>query len=204
MNADLPIFDCWLRAEYLYDLRSHFGELERVTVFGLSSLQGRALGFHVLVHDTGAVIWRLPINALVHRETAPFIPLDHLQLWDCFSYQVHVHEFGHLSGRRCQAVLKNKKKYDGQYLFTVDWYGNNESENAGDSGHKCAHILELDCGVYAAQPNNRILWADPAVITKPFEKRPDYKTNTRIWQCEHETKWVTEDSDQMFYEVESK
>ena len=46
----------------------------------------------------------------------------------------------------------------GQYMFTLDWYGHEDAEEAGDGGHKCAHVIALDDGNFAAQPNNRIQW----------------------------------------------
>lgn len=55
VNASVPRFECFVRAEFLYDLKSHHGDLEPATVFGVSSLQVRALGFHALL-DNGHVI----------------------------------------------------------------------------------------------------------------------------------------------------
>jgi hypothetical protein len=59
--------------------------------------------------------------------------------------------------------LEKIKEYSGTYLFTVDW-GHpdanilNVEHSEIPQEHKCAHILELSNGNYAAQPNNRILW----------------------------------------------
>jgi hypothetical protein len=47
-------------------------------------------------------------------------------------------------------------------------------------------MIALDNGNFAAQPNNRIQWFDPAFIT-PFNEKPDYVTNTRVWKVERET-----------------
>ena len=52
-------------------------------------------------------------------------------------------------------------------------------EAAGDDGHKCTHILALDNGNFAAQPNNRIQWFCPAFIT-PFTDKPDYLSEAAI------------------------
>lgn len=150
LNADVPVWDCWLRQEFLYDGELSDGTCQRVTVFGVSSLQGRALGFHVMVHATGAVIWRLPIHALCARLEADALELEQCQLWDCFSYELSVTEFGHLDGRRCKVWLRGGVEAEGRYRFTVDWYGSAYAENAGDSGHKCAHVIELDDGNYVA------------------------------------------------------
>jgi hypothetical protein len=170
--------------------------VDRCCVFAVSSLAGRALGFHVML-ENGAVIWRVPICALVHKADAPPTALDVLELWDCFSYHVSVSEFAFLKERRCETVLKDRSMRRGLYLFTVDWFASKDAEEAGDGGHKCAHILKLDDGNFAAQPNNRIRWFDPAFVT-PFEKKPDYQTNTHTWKVENRD-WETDDG--MFYEV---
>lgn len=196
-NVDVPRFYCLLRREYLYDLREHHGEWERCCVFGLSSIAGRALAFHAML-DNGAVIWRLPISAFAHREDAPRTRLDVLELWDSFSYDACVHEFSFLRERRCQTVLKDRSVRPGLYQFTVDWFASPDAEDAGDGGHKCAHVLRLDDGNYAAQPNNRVQWFDPAFVT-PFESKPDYRTNTRVWKVESYSEW--EAGDGMFYDV---
>jgi hypothetical protein len=75
--------------------------------------------------------------------------------------------------------------------------GHEDAEEAGDGGHKCAHIIALDDGNFAAQPNNRIQWFCPAFVT-PFKEKPDYMTNTRVWKVERET----ETSQAYFYEAE--
>ena len=42
--------------------------------------------------------------------------------------------------------------------------------------HKCAHVLALANGNYAAQPNNRILWHVNSYTTD--DSWPDYKVQT--------------------------
>ncbi len=67
--------------------------------------------------------------------------------------------------------------------------------------HKCAHILELDNGNYAAQPNNRILWHVNSYTTD--NDWPDYKVQTTYWDAEN-SDLITEDSDNMFYDINEK
>ena len=67
--------------------------------------------------------------------------------------------------------------------------------------HKCAHILALNNGNYAAQPNNRLLWHINSFTTDT--SWPDYKVQNTYWDAEA-TKMVTEDSDKMFYQMEEK
>ena len=85
---------------------------------------------------------------------------DLLQLWNSFSYHHSVNHFSFLLGQRAKYFGKDKKLYSGEYLFTVDWC--HPDANLLDTDHseipqehKCAHVLELDNGNFAAQPNNR-------------------------------------------------
>ena len=93
--------------------------------------------------------------------------IDQLQLWNCFSYYPSVHCFGYLRVKRGKYFGKDKKNYLWSSIYlpligliqkVISWIQNilkflHE--------HKCAHILALDNGNYAAQPNNRILWDAP-------------------------------------------
>jgi hypothetical protein len=199
LNADVPEIQCFLRKEYLYNVESHHGEFVPCVIIGCSSVPGRAIGFHALT-ENGAMIWRLPISAFCHKKEAPVQELGVLELWDSFSEKVSVHLFQAIREMRVRTLLKDGEWYDGKYLFTIDWWGSSASDNPGDWGHKCAHVLQLDNGNYAAQPNNRVQWRDQAFVTDPFKEKPDYKTNQQIWKCEDGLKWKTENSDSMFYD----
>jgi hypothetical protein len=182
LNISIPRIYCFLRKEFLYDGGAHHGEHVKVCVFGAASLHGRALGFHVLT-ENGATFWRLPIHALCHRTDAGVMPLDLLQIWDCFSYDVSATCFDRLSEMRVRAYLKDRNWYPGKYLFTIDWYGSEDAEEAGEGGHKCAHVLALDNGNFAALPNNCLQWHDPAFVT-PYTEKPDFRINTHTWKVE--------------------
>ena len=132
--------------------------------------------------------------------------LDELELWNCFSYYPSVTSFDVLDGQSGKFIGKDKKWYSGAYLFTVDW-GHPES-NIVDTDHseiphehKCAHVLALENGNYAAQPNNRLIWSIPSFTVKdeiPF----DWKVQTSEWNVEDSSKWKTEDTDKYFYDIE--
>jgi hypothetical protein len=107
LNANIPYLKAWIRSEFLYDLEPHVGEVTRCYVFGVQSVQGRALGFHIMT-DQGAQVHSLPIHALVLKPDAPRLPLDHLQLWDCFDYDLNVTQYGFLSGLRCSVLLRDR------------------------------------------------------------------------------------------------
>lgn len=201
LNADVPPFDCLVRAEFCYNLESHRGEFLDATIFGLASIPGRAIGFHAWLSN-GAQVGRLPIHALCWTPEAPRRELDDLELWDCFSPQVSVTPYRALREATCYPMLKTGERLPGRYLFTIDWWGTNEAENPGESGWKCAHVIALEEGNFCALPNNRIFpWCDPATVHPP-KSPPAFRTNEHIWKCEGETKWKTSNDDRMFYGVE--
>lgn len=189
-----------MRAEYAYDLKSHHGEFLNVMIFAVDSVAGRCIGFDCLA-DNGAMFARLPISAFVHRQDAPDLPLELLQLWSCFSYSIEEHEFGALRHARCDVLLKDRKWYTGNYMTTFSWTGSAYAEQAGDGGFKRGHLIQLQNGCYCIQPGNRIRWYDPSHVTKQFPERPDYLTNNHNWFCEQTSKWATEDSERQFYET---
>ena len=213
LNANIPPIYCKIRREYLYDLREHKGETEDCVVFGLGSISGRALLFHALLSN-GAIYWRLPISAFLqrgsgntlHQREVEHQNIEDLQLWNSFSYYPSVTVFDFLKGQRGKYLGKNKKFYHGEYLFTVDWA--HPESNIVDTEHseipdqhKCAHILALDNGNFAAQPNNRILWSIPSFTTSTHW--PDYKVQTTYWNVENKD-WKTDDSNDMFYDIDAK
>ena len=209
LNSNIPPLYCSVRKEYLYDLKSHHGQSEECVVFGFASMATRAILFHALLPN-GAVYYRLPISAFfqkhLQRTEVPDMQVDELQLWNCFSYHPAVTTYSFLDGQRGKFFGKDKKMYHGEYLFTIDWA--HPESNVLDTEHseishehKCAHILALDNGNYAAQPNNRILWNIPNFTTS--NAKPDYKVQTTTWNVENKD-WKTDDSDDMFYDIEKK
>jgi hypothetical protein len=212
LNANIPPVYCKIRREYLYDLREHQGETEDCVVFGLGSISGRAILFHVTYQR--CVYWRLPISAFFKEEAAllciktkcPNIKSTSLQLWNSFSYYPSVTVFDFLVGERGKYLGKDKKFYHGHYLFTIDWASPDPNlldveHSEIPEEHKCAHILALDNGNYAAQPNNRMLWNISSYTTN--NNVPDYKVQTTEWSVENKG-WTTDETDNMFYQVEDK
>lgn len=208
MNINIPPIECYIRAEYLYNLESHHGELIEGTAFAVKSTQGNALLFNVMT-NIGAVYDKLPISALVNFEKAdaPHWPFHVLQLWDCFSYNPHVSQFMFLKNKRCMVMLKNGRKEEGIYRFTIDWDADSSNRVTTSyaeepSQHKSAHVIELLSGNFCAYPNNRILWNEPSMVAEPFEHIPDYKLNMQRYCCESHDKWATDDTDNYMYKVD--
>jgi len=210
LNANIPVVYAQIKKEYLYDLQKHHGEVCDCVIFGISSLTGRSILFHAIM-ENGAIFYRLPISAFIQRgfdrARVPEQRLDELELWNSFSYYPAVNCWDILDGQSGKYFGKDKKTYHGKYLFTID-FAHPES-NILDTEHsevphehKCAHILALENGNYAAQPNNRCIWDIPSFTVK--DDIPDWKVQTSEWNVEDIRAWRTEDTDKFFYEIEEK
>ena len=197
-----PPLYCLVRAEYLYDLRSHQGDFIPCCVVGADSVMGRAVGFDILT-EFGGLFSRLPVSALCSRKVTTSRPLDHLQLWNCLSYEMEASVIDHLAGLRVDVFMKDRTWQPGRYLWTFTWWGSGYAESAGEGGFKRGHLIALDDGHYAIQPNNRLRWHEPGSVVKPFPEKPDFLTNSHVWDCEAgATRWATEDSDAYFYNTQ--
>ena len=199
-NLNIPHFYCLLRKEHLYQGKNFVGEYEKVTVFGAQSSPDRAMLFTVML-DNGTVRSRVPINMLCTKN-CKLMPLDYLQLWDCFSINSTVISYDYLKGARAKVIFKDKSFSWGNYMMTFDWYDNSFSNDP--SQYKCLHMIELDNGNYALQPNNRIYWKHMSFTTKPFPENPDYKVDNKIFRCEDKSdRWIlTGEDDNYYYDIE--
>jgi len=182
LNVNIPVFTCLVRNEFPYNFTKGQGEFTESACFGNSSAPGRALGVHVLLPNV-AFYGRLPSLALVHSEklSQDIKDVSELQLWDCPSEHISYIEYDLLKESRCHVLLPSGQQ-NGKYMFTLDWFGNTYSESAGELGWKSCHVVKLDNGYFAAQPNNRIVWEIPA-WTK-VDKKPDYLITEKTYKCE--------------------
>jgi hypothetical protein len=143
----------------------------------------------------GAVYYRLPISAFFQkrfsRSEVPDMSVD--SNYNCGTVLVIILlllTFSFLGGQCGKFFGKDKKDYTlVPYLYSL-LTGAHPESNILDidhseipQEHKCAHILELSNGNYAAQPNNRILWNIPSYTTEV--NKPDYKVQTTYWNVEN-------------------
>jgi hypothetical protein len=206
--ANLPAVHCFVRKEFLYDFEKGQGEYEPCIWVSLKTIRGQAFRIEVYLPRYAALYDKLPLHAFVSRDQnlnpQDFLPLDTLQIWDCFSYDMTILQKAFLKNLTCKFYAKNKKLYAGQYLFTVDHASPDTniidttySEVAED--HKSFNFIELDNGQYAAQPNNRCLFLDAASNPKELTF-PDFKVCSKIYRVETNPKWSLGDSNSVTYE----
>jgi len=206
--ANTPRIRCYVRKEYLYDFESGFNEYVPCIWVSIKSMHGRAFFIEAYLPEYGALYDKLPISAYVSRtedlDAASFLPLDHLQIWDCLSYNVTVIPKTFLTGLSGKFYAKNQQWYHGTYLFTVDNCGADDQMDFGDSedseNHKSFNFLELDNGQYAAQPNNRCIFFE-AASNPPELKFPDFRVCTKEYIVEQNPKWALGNTNTVMYET---
>jgi len=205
--ANIPRIRCYIKKEYLYDFQKGFGEYVPCIWISIKSMHGRAFFIESYLPEYGALYDKLPLSAYVSRtedlDEKSFLPLDSLQIWDCLSYDITVIQKTFLVNLSGKFYAKNKKWYQGSYLFTVDNCASDERLDVGDSenseNHKSYNFLELDNGQYAAQPNNRCIFFDAASNPKEL-KFPDFKVCTKKYVVEQNPKWALGDTNTVMYE----
>ncbi len=210
LNVNTPPIECFVRSNFLQN-RVEFDE-EKDTylpcvIFGMASIPNRVPLFHFIMEDEG--LWfRMPIHAFCHKEGAPQEKLYNLVLWDCFSYYASVTVFDMLNRKPFRYLNREKEWSEGKYLFTIDWAHEDRTiPNVGYSEipgqHKCGHVIELDSGNFAIQPNNRCRAFEPSFVTKPGQNVIKRRLGTNYWTVEDTAKWVLSDDDRYDYEVET-
>ena len=202
----LPPIDVMVRKEYLYDLEKGHGEYTPGVWISIKSVQYKALYFETLLTEYGALYDKLPLSAFVWKTPHGNLPLDTLQLWDCFDYHLTVIEKPILA--RCEFFGKDKKMHGGEYMFTVDnahpdasVLNVNYSEH--DPEHKSFNIIKLDNGQVAAQPNNRVIFRDSS-LTPSKLLQPDFKVCTQNYAVEIEPKWSVGHTDDWHYKTDEE
>jgi len=187
---NIPPIKCMMREKYAYDMdTSKTGCIEGY-IHAVTSIRNKALLFMFLARN-GAMFARLPISAFCTNPTEEQ-DLGMLQLWDSLSYEIDVVQLDMIKHMSVEVFMKDKKWYPGQYLFTVDYFGSATFAETPDE-HKQAHVIKLDNGNFAIQPNNRLRWRDASICDTPFNEKPDYKVMTHEFFCENGEKWVAAD-----------
>jgi len=202
--ASIPPIEVFIRKEFLYDFTKDsknklLGENEYESAHWITtkSIPNQALYFESFLHDYGALYDKLPIHAFVWKtdiDKNNIYPLDWLQLWDCFSYNISVIKKQRLRNARCEVIMKDKSKAPGQYLFTIDSCSSDPNEldvswSETPNEHKSFNIIKLDNGQFAAQPNNRVLWKHQSQTPSIDLKTPYFKFSTKTWICENSDRW---------------
>ena len=194
MNHPIQPFKALLRRSfYTHDEKD--GEVfDKVYVFGIQSLEGCILMFHVMT-SFGMLRSRVPLSELFWKEptkeSLELKPTDKV-LWNSFStVNCEVVKYPYLEGIRAKVMMRDKKELWSNYLFTVDWFDNGFSDEPDE--YKCLHILKEDGGSLLGQPNNRIIWREPSFVCEDFPvDKKVIKVDKKLISVENESRWFDE------------
>ena len=195
----------FVRNEYMYQFKKGNGEFTEGVIVSVRCMPGQAALFQVLL-DNGVMRDKLPSHALLTEAELPDpdLPFHYLQIWNCFSYRFTLTQLSYVYDTNVDVYMKDRQWYRGNYFATINWGSsdiNTDITLAEDPlEHKSHHIILLENGQIALQPNNRVRWYEPSFVTKEFPSKPDYLVNKAWFNCEGYDKWHTEDSDAMFYD----
>ena len=209
--ANIPYIKCYVKKEYLYDLKKGYGDFEECILIAVKSMQGRSLMFEAYLPQYGACFDKFPISAFVWKtdiKKEDQLSLGQLAIWDGFSYDIHVWSKRLLKNCDIKCWIKDKGLVKGEYLFTIDSSHTdsnilNTSVSEVPSEHKQHNFGKLDNGQFFAHPNNRMLWYEQSLTPKEL-KTPDFLVSSRYYFSEQEEKWAFGDSDKYFYEEQKR
>lgn len=208
LNANIPPLECFVRSNFLQNRPHKFEYTDTYlpcVIFGVSSITSRVPLFHFIMED-GGLWWRMPIHAFCSREKVPQEELHQLVLWDCFSHNISVTKFDFMDQKVMLFYDRSRNERKGKYLFTLDW--SQSDPNVIDTGfsnvpgqHKCGHVIQLDNGNYAIQPNNRVKLFEPSFVTKWGQMVIERNLGTEYWSVENQPRWLLSDDDRYEYEI---
>lgn len=200
MNHNIKSFKCLVRLSHFTKNVKDENTYHNAYAFAIQSISSKILTFHVMT-DYGMLRSRVPLSEIFIREPLSDIPFYNKQLWDCFSENATVEIFDYLRDKKCQVVLRDGSNVWATYMFTVDWYNNQYSDEPSD--YKCGHVLVADDGYLLCQPNNRIFWKDSNWVTKEFPlDKKDIKVDTELKSVESvANRWITEDTNSFYYDI---
>lgn len=216
---NLPPQKVWVRKEYLRDLRNGHGDYVLGYWVSVKSLPGRCFYFETFLPEYGALYDKLPISAFLAwdsnsphkpRELDVDLPLEELQFWNCFSYDITLLEKNLTYTMGWEVHTKTHGSVTGDYLFTIDSFNGDRSRtdisfSETPDEHKSFNIIELQNGQYAAYPNNRCRIIDPSLSPETL-KTPDFLVSTRYFNVEYpNAKWGRlGESEEYFWETETE
>ena len=194
---NIPPVKVWVRKEYLRDLRDSAGEYVLGYWVSAKSLPGRTFYFETYLPSYGALFDKLPISAFLSwdpdhpnkpQAPTPDLPLEELQFWNCFSYDIIAIEKNLTYSMGWEVRTKTQGTLSGDYLFTIDSLGRDHtgidlSFAETPDEHKSFNVIELCNGQLAIYPNNRCRVVDISLSPEELEV-PDFLVSSRYFNVE--------------------
>ena len=195
--TNIPPIQCYVLSEFVYN-HEQGGLYYDCFWVTAKSIPSRALLIECYIQEYGALYDKIPISGYVWKKNIKDpLPLGYLQMWDCLSYNIETIYKDFLRDKNCRVLLPNKTTMGGQYMFTVDTYGQYTLAETPNE-HKSYNFIKLDNGQFCCYPNNRIQFLDKS-FTPANPERPDFKTCTKYYYAEDEDKLSYYDATEFMY-----
>lgn len=163
-NTNTPQIEVYLDSKFI---SSETNKVKGV-IYGCKTIINQRIGFHVML-QWGVTYNNLSLNCFTWKEKIEK-PIEHnsedellsyLSYWNSQSSHCETLIYTALQNRRCTFKSRNKEKYQGAYLFTIentisDY--NHPYGNAQDLDAKNYHFIKLDNGYFALSPNTYLEW----------------------------------------------
>jgi len=161
-NINTPVVPCFVRKDVISNEQGYLP----CEIFAAKIALNNALTFHIML-ESGVIYNNLPISSFVWNENAEDFKSDELETiqqnlswWDSQGSSAECIVYWYL--HNCEAVFtsRNKSKYRGKYLFTIEEVYNSTYPfgYANDKSVKGHHVLQLENGYFAISPNTFLRW----------------------------------------------
>ena len=170
IHKNIQPFKTHIEKKFLYDMDERYSEqYVPATVFGISSYSGETLTLQTLLDD-GSLFSYMPMHALransderksmqgSTRESR--LELSDLVYKNCPGKNITVTKYDYLDGTVDCYFRKKELWLSGEYMFTIDWYDDNEQ----------FHMISLENGQYAVLPNHKIKFKSGIRSFEPYKK----------------------------------
>jgi hypothetical protein len=143
------------------------------------ALQNQAIQFTVLL-STGVLYTGLPLHAIGTNPNRKRRPLSEVLFWDNISSSIEVLTLDTIRYTPCTVLSTNKEMIKGEYLFTIDYVGNNDLSRSAEHW-KQTHVIAAEDGDLLIYPQYRLRFFDPALCWDSGKPMRDYKYNDINW-----------------------
>lgn len=171
MLIDIPMIHAFVRSEYTTSGQDK--DLEECYIFAATCIPSRPPLFTAHLRS-GALYSRLPLEAFTTSESILTKPTPELCPWTSIGHKAQAIKHQYLKDYDVELFKLNLK---GRYLFTIDYFDGNYSEDPEQ--HKTHNIIELDDGRLAAMPNNFCIFNDNHFQKK--DKLKPYSRQQKYW-----------------------
>jgi hypothetical protein len=120
------------------------------------------------------------LHALGSKENRARRKLSEVLMWDNISSSIEMIVLETIRYTPCEVLTVSKQLVKGEYLFSIDYIGENDLSRSAEHW-KQTHLIKSEDGDLLLYPQYRIRFFDPALCWESDQKMPSYKYNDTNW-----------------------